>query len=147
MRRVSPFRPRLDADWVLVLVLFAAAAALRVWGVANALPYVQHADEPKVVDAAVHMVKTGDLNPHWFLYPSLLMYLQAGLTQLNLLWGLGRGFYSGPQSLPDGNHLLALAPDLYVWGRTASALIGAAAVAGTYALGRAVWGRAAGLGA
>ena len=130
---------------MLAAVLFLLAAGLRVWGVQWALPYVIHVDEPKIVDAGVRIVKSGDLNPHLFIWPSLVIYLQAAIYQLNLLWGTWRGIYSGPNALPDSNHILALAPDLYLWGRTFSALVGGAAVAGVYGLGRAIFGRGAGL--
>ncbi len=117
---------------------------MRVWGVRWSLPYVAHPDESLIVDAGVRIVKSGDLNPHFFQYPSLVIYLQAAIYKLNLLWGTWRGYYAGPQSLPSTNHIIALAPDLYLWGRTLSALVGAATVVGVYALGRAVFGRAAG---
>jgi hypothetical protein len=146
--RPTPFAARrlpLAPDWLFVGVRFLLAAGLRVWGVQWALPYVIHVDEPKIVDAGVRIVKSGDLNPHLFIWPSLVIYLQAAIYQLNLLWGTWRGIYSGPESLPDSNHILALAPDLYLWGRTFSALVGGAAVAGVYGLGRAIFGRGAGL--
>ncbi len=129
----------------MALALFLLAAALRVWGVHWSLPYVIHADESRIVDVGARIIKTGDLDPHWYVYPSLTMYLQAAVYKLNLIWGTWRGYYAGPQSIPDQNHILALAPELYLWGRTFNALIGAATVAGLYWLGRSIFGRAAGL--
>jgi len=123
------------------------AFAIRVWGVTWSLPYVGHVDEPKIVDSAVHIVKTGDFNPHLFIWPSLVIYIQALIEKLNLIWGTWRGTYSGPASLPDQNHIFALAPDLYLWGRTFSALVGAATVTGVYLLGRGRLGRPAALAA
>src|SRR5881397_704904 len=121
----SAFRIPHSADWIIAAILFLLAAGLRVWGVHWSLPYVIHADEPGIVDAAVRIVKSGNLNPHWFNYPSLVIYLQAAIDKLNLLWGTWRGYYAGPESLPDHNYLFALAPDLYQWGRTGAAVIGA----------------------
>jgi 4-amino-4-deoxy-L-arabinose transferase-like glycosyltransferase len=132
-------------DWAIALGLFVLAAALRVWGVHWSLPYVIHPDEHTIVNAGVHMVKTGDLNPHFFHYPALQMYIQAAVYKLNLMWGVWRGYYTGPESLPDRNFIFALAPGLYVWGRTVTALIGAVTVAGLYGAGRAMMGRGAGL--
>ncbi len=144
-RGLPPARPRLSRDALLLAGLFCGALALRAWGVQWSLPYVGHVDEPKIVDSAVHMVKTGDLNPHLFIWPSGVIYVQALIYQLNLLWGTWRGYYHGPDSLPDSNHIFAVAPDLYLWGRLFSATVGAAAVAGVYALGRRLVGRAAAL--
>src|SRR5207247_11395661 len=87
------------SDWAIAATLFLLAAGLRVWGVHWSLPYVIHADESLIVDRAVHIVKTGDLNPHWFVYPALVIYLQAAVDKLNLLWGTWRGTYVGPASL------------------------------------------------
>jgi 4-amino-4-deoxy-L-arabinose transferase-like glycosyltransferase len=137
--------PRTHPDLFIVAGIFAAAMLARAWGVQWSLPYVGHVDEPKIVDSGVQIVKTGDLNPHLFIWPSLVIYIQALIYKLNLLWGTWRGYYVGPQSLPDQNHIFALAPGLYLWGRTFSALVGAAAVAGCFALGRAMFGRAAGI--
>src|SRR5215210_4508724 len=120
--------PWLAPDWILLAALFAAAAALRLWGVSWSLPYVLHTDEPNIVDAGVRIVKSGNLNPQWFHYPALDIYLQAAIYKLNLIWGTWRGYYSGPESLPDHNYIFALAPDLYLWGRAATALIGAGVV-------------------
>ncbi len=132
-------------DWAIALAIFVLAAALRVWGVRWSLPYVIHPDEHAIVDSAVRMVKTGDLNPYFYQYPSLQIYIQALVYKVHLMWGMWRGYYTGPESLPDRNFIFALAPGLYVWGRTATALIGAATVAGVYGLGKAMMGRGAGL--
>jgi hypothetical protein len=144
-RSLVPRWRRPGPDLLLGGALFILALALRVWGVTWSLPYVGHVDEPKIVDSAVRIVKTGDFNPHLFIWPSLVIYAQALIYKVNLIWGMARGYYAGPESLPDSNHIFALAPQLYLWGRDFSALIGAAAVAGTYGLGRAMFGRAAGL--
>jgi len=45
-------------------------------------PFVYHADEPDVVGRAVKMLVTGDLNPHWFHYPTLLIYLHAAVFKI-----------------------------------------------------------------
>src|SRR3712207_984813 len=90
-------RPRISADWIILLALFAGAAILRVWGVQWSLPYVIHTDEPNIVDAGVRIVKSGNLNPQWFHYPALVIYIQAAVYKLNLLWGTWQGYYAGPE--------------------------------------------------
>ncbi len=65
---------------VLALVLaLLAAGALRISGVWFAYPLTIHPDERRVVETALGIKKTGDLNPHFFNYPSLPIYAQAGL--------------------------------------------------------------------
>lgn len=130
----------------LCFALFLAAFGLRVWGAQGSLPYVGHPDEPILVDAAARIVKSGDLNPHNFLYPSFYIYVEALVTKANVTWGTFRGYYSGAGSLPDESQLYALAPSVYVWIRVVSAAVGALAVALLYPVGKRLFkSRLAGL--
>ena len=65
-----------------LLVLMLAAFYLRLRGIWFGYPLPVHVDEPVIVDRALKMVFTGDLNPDFFRYPSLNIYIQAGLYQL-----------------------------------------------------------------
>jgi 4-amino-4-deoxy-L-arabinose transferase-like glycosyltransferase len=134
----TPWVPRrlLTPDFLLVSALFLFALALRAYGVRGSLPYVGHPDEPKLVDSAIHIVKSGDLNPHLYIWPSLYIYLEALVVKAQLVWGLLRGYYAGPQSLPDVTHIFTLAPGVYVWARTLTAVLGAATVCLLYVVGR-----------
>ncbi|HEY7699100.1 MAG TPA: glycosyltransferase family 39 protein [Vicinamibacteria bacterium] len=63
--------------WVSILLL---AAGLRLWSVDFGLDIERvRPDEEFVVGKAQQMVSTSDLNPHFFHYPSLLIYVNAGL--------------------------------------------------------------------
>src|SRR6476619_1216374 len=73
----------LTLDVLVVALLFLFALALRVYGVRGSLPYVGHPDEPKLIDSAIHIVKTGDLNPNLYIWPSLYIYLEALVTRLH----------------------------------------------------------------
>lgn len=66
--------------WALVLAL---AAGLRLWSIDFGLD-VERArpDEEFVVGKAQRMVETSDLNPHFFHYPSLLLYVDAALLRV-----------------------------------------------------------------
>jgi 4-amino-4-deoxy-L-arabinose transferase-like glycosyltransferase len=77
-----PARRRAEALWggpkVALAAILAAAAALRVVGVDYGHPFALFSpDEQSIVPRAWHMVHGGGLDPHWFDYPSLLMYLIA----------------------------------------------------------------------
>ena len=77
-----PPRRRAEALWGGPKVAFAAilgvAAALRVVGVTYAHPYALFSpDEQSIVPRAWHMAHGGGLDPHWFDYPTLLMYAIA----------------------------------------------------------------------
>lgn len=62
------------------LLAIAAACWIR-FSTINA-PFVYHDDEPRVVARAVRMAVTGDLNPHWFVYPTLMMYIHAAVFKV-----------------------------------------------------------------
>jgi 4-amino-4-deoxy-L-arabinose transferase-like glycosyltransferase len=66
--------PRLALAAVL-----AGAAALRIPGLENGLPYATllNPDEQSIVPRAWHMVHGGGLDPHWFDYPTFVLYLFA----------------------------------------------------------------------
>jgi 4-amino-4-deoxy-L-arabinose transferase-like glycosyltransferase len=71
-----------DAPWggprVALAAILVGAAALRLVGVGYGLPFpLLSPDEQSIVPRAWKMVHGGGLDPHWFDYPSLLMYLLA----------------------------------------------------------------------
>lgn len=108
-------RSRLGLGLALV-----AAALLRFWALSQGVPFSVQVDEPEVMVRAVGMMKTGDLNPHFFDYPSLYMYLQATVAVARFLVGAMQGEWSS----------LAQAPTeaFYLWGRALTALMGTATV-------------------
>jgi 4-amino-4-deoxy-L-arabinose transferase-like glycosyltransferase len=72
-------RSWLRSHAVLLAILLAALVA-RVWDVAAQLPVMHHPDEPGNTGLIESIVATGDLNPHFFNYPSLFIYLQAAVS-------------------------------------------------------------------
>lgn len=66
------------------LVLFA----LRSEQIQESLPYPRHVDERHLAQHAADMLETGDLNPHFFNYPSLPIYA----TAMGMSWGALRDF-------------------------------------------------------
>jgi 4-amino-4-deoxy-L-arabinose transferase-like glycosyltransferase len=116
---------RSDSRWggprTALLALLALAAALRGAGLTYGLPYgtLLNPDEQSIVPRAWAMVHGGGADPHWFDYPTLLMYLLAP-TQL---WQ------------PEPSFLAA---------RIVVAVLGVAGVAAAWWLGRAAYGNVAG---
>ncbi len=58
----------------LLLLILVLAFVLRFWGIWWGFPLFLHLDEQTVLSPAVTMTLTGDLNPHYFRYPSLYIY-------------------------------------------------------------------------
>jgi 4-amino-4-deoxy-L-arabinose transferase-like glycosyltransferase len=98
----------------------AAAALLRFWALSQGIGFNPGVDEPEVMERAVRMMKTGDLNPHFFDYPSLYMYVEAAVSTLRFLVGAMQGEWSALAQ--------AATDDFYLWGRGMTALVGTATV-------------------
>jgi hypothetical protein len=83
--------------WTLsVLIVLAVGTALRLWGIRYGLPWLFYFhDEPQVVLRALRF-GTGDLNPHFFIWPGILLLYLAFLA-FALLFGAGRvaGWWAG----------------------------------------------------
>jgi 4-amino-4-deoxy-L-arabinose transferase-like glycosyltransferase len=61
-----------------LVALLGLAAALRLVGIEYGLPFgLLNPDEQSIVPRAWRMVHGGGLDPHWFDYPTLVMYLLA----------------------------------------------------------------------
>src|SRR5437773_6430590 len=110
----------LGGPWAALAVILAGAAALRIVGIAYGRPFPLFSpDEESIVPRAWHMVHGGGLDPHWFDYPTLLMYLVApfqaweggpsylaarfvvlvlALGAVAASWWLGSRAYGGPAS-------------------------------------------------
>jgi Dolichyl-phosphate-mannose-protein mannosyltransferase len=120
--------------WPALAGVLIAAISLRLWGVAQGLPYVYNLDESDhFVPHAVAMFAHG-LNPHYFANPPALTYL------LHLAFAVWFGGGAGVR------HAYALHPqDVYVLARVATALLGTAAVWLLYLAGSRLFDRAVGL--
>lgn len=105
----------------------SAAALLRFWALSQGVPFSVQVDEPEVMVRAVTMMKTGDLNPRFFDYPSLFIYMEALVSVARFLAGAMRGEWSS----------LAQAPNeaFYLWGRALTAVMGTATVWVVYQVG------------
>ena len=123
--------------WAIVLSL---GALLRFWGIEFGLPFQYRPDEECLVQSALAF-QGGDLNPHFFIYPSLFMYLLG--IEVYLFRLLQRSFEIAPSFYDRDGVVLAT----YVLGRLTSACAGVLGIIGVYFLGRKVAGQRVGLGA
>src|ERR1700752_4858135 len=113
--------PRLGAGAYAALVgIVVAAALLRFWHIGAGLPFSVGPDEPQVIQRVVRMMKTGDLNPHFFDWPSLTFYLNLVVACIAFLAGAMRGVWNGLDQVG--------AQDLYLTGRQFTAFLGVATV-------------------
>ncbi len=111
------------ANWAQIAIggtlvgLTAVAFALRASGARFGLPdYVYHPDEPAIVERAAAMLRTGNLNPKWFDYPSGYLYVQLLTQILYVLVGATRGLI--------GQVPQFTLPQFYFAGRLTTAFLG-----------------------
>lgn len=107
---------------------------LRLWGNSFGLPVITHPDEPEVMEATTRMLRTGSLNPQWFLYPSLYMYLLLPFLGLRFIWLRGSHDWAGTGRIASLADAHPLEPVFYEVGRTLSGVMGAATVVLVYVL-------------
>jgi len=128
----------------LLLAILIVAVWIRVWGIRWGLPHPYHPDEGTILFHAMGF-GTGDLNPHWFRWPSLLMYVMFGVYGVYYVAGKIAGTFGAPVDLL--RHYLTDPTPFWLMGRALSAAAGTVTVWVTYRIGRRALGPAAGLAA
>src|SRR4029453_15231915 len=93
-------RPAGRLELGLLAAILLIALGLRAWALDFGLPYLYHPDEPNKIEIAQNIVKTGDLNPHYFKKPTLLIYANALLYLPYYAVGKARGDFSSPAEHP-----------------------------------------------
>lgn len=120
-------------DLGILTVILILALAVRLLGIYYGLPYVYYTDEALLVNHAVAF-STGDLNPHFFIYPSLYMYVLFVIYGLSYVIGWLTGVFT---STNDFARLFFSDVTLfYLPGRLIAALSGVMSVGMVYLLGR-----------
>jgi hypothetical protein len=139
---------------ILVLIL-AVGFLLRAIQTHLGLPYVYNFDDPQIAAHALGILKTGDLNPHFFAYGSFMIYLDTIVSAANYLRLAGLpvgqaesmiavdqvGMLNSIASPADGTpvwYWTISHPSFYLWDRYVTAIFGTLTIAVTYALSRRV---------
>jgi 4-amino-4-deoxy-L-arabinose transferase-like glycosyltransferase len=116
-----------------LLAVLSAAAILRFWALGHGIPYAVGVDEPEIVERAFMMMKSGALNPHFFDYPSLSIYLQFIVSIIRFIVGAITGAWTSLDH--------ATSDSFYLWGRALTATFGVATVMLVYNIGLRWGGR------
>lgn len=77
---------------ILLLLALAIGFWLRVPYISEGLPFFYNEDEAHHFNRTVNMVKSGDLNPHYFHKPSLHFYLRIPVVAVSFLWSVSQGY-------------------------------------------------------
>jgi hypothetical protein len=136
---------------VLAAAIVAYGAVVRLAGAGRGLPYLHEWDEWFQLPPVIRMLLDHTLNPGIFIYGSVYYYLLLPVVYAHYLYLHALGLM---KSLDDivlmhplipGYGWYVNMPSFYLWARAYTALFGAATVYLTYRLGRAAFGRGAGL--
>jgi hypothetical protein len=129
-------------SWIALAIILAAALVLRAAGLAYGLPYVFYPDEAVIVNHAVAF-GTGDLNPHFFNYPSLYMYCLFVMYGISYVIGAAAGVF---HSTDEFARLFFIDSTLfYLSGRVVALACGVGNVLLLYALGKRIYNEKVGL--
>ena len=114
---------------ITLLGVVALGFVLRCWSIGQGLPYTVGVDEPEIVRRVVAMMKSGDLNPHFFDYGGLIIYFHLAVASLRFAVGAlaGESGYTSLDRVWDGS--------FYLWARYATALIGTLLIYVVYRIG------------
>ena len=131
---------RINVSALLALVILIALL-LRVWGISADLPYSYHPDEPAPLGISLRMFKTGDLNPRFFHWPSLLFYLNFLAYIPYYLFGKLLGVFQTPNSIlavtqQAMGSAYAPMPTMVLLGRLLTVGFGIASVVMAYLIGK-----------
>ena len=137
-----------------VIVIVALAVGLRLWAIDFGFPEHVRPDEQYFVSITRRFDSHSTLDPDWYYYPSLYMYLNAAVWRGYTLLQFFRGRYEPPdarRSQPPTHgidRIRARAPDIeFLLGRCVTALFGVATVLLVYAIARRFYGRKAAVAA
>ncbi len=122
---------------VILGIALLGGLALRLSGADFCLPMEQcHPDEHWLLNPALKMLRSGDFNPHFFIYPTLFIYVLLAVFSLTFVVGVSAGLWGGVGGIKIAPFLLA--------GRIAAGLMGTATMAAIYAAGKRLFDRQSG---
>ncbi len=110
-----------------LLLVLAVAAALRFWALGHGIPHALSVDEPEIVERALRMMKAGTLNPHFFDYGQLLIYIQFLVSVVRFIAGSVTGAWDSLAHVTSDS--------FYLWGRAVTAAFGVATVLVVFRIG------------
>lgn len=132
-------------DNLFVLFLVISAFSLRFMRTGFGLPYLYLWDEPQTSSTALRMLKTGDYNPYFFNYGTLLIYLNLFVDKLYLLYR--SVFFEGillseiKIDMDTGWHWSISHPVFYYCNRILTSVLGTCTVIVTFYIGKLIFNR------
>src|SRR5262245_41134693 len=134
---------RLRTSGLLLAAILVVAFVVRVWGLTFGLPFVHARPDELLIVATVLGFFTTTLNPKFFDYPALYLYIVFGLFVLYYAWGRVLGWFTSAAHFAGGTH--GRWPMFYFIARGATAVFGTITVLWVYRVGKALFDQSIGL--
>ncbi|MCY3740939.1 MAG: glycosyltransferase family 39 protein [Candidatus Poribacteria bacterium] len=116
---------------------------LRLWAINFGLPFFSHIDEEHYLPRALRILRSQDLNPHYFRNPPLLTYLYSIVLFLYFVFGKLIGWFT---SMRDFVELyFSNMTSFFVIARTLNALFGVGICLVVYKVGKKLFDKITGL--
>ncbi len=138
----------------LLLSVILLGFILRYWYASAGLPYLYYWDEPQTASTALKMMKTGDLNPHFFNYGSMMIYSNLIVDILHYLSLMGHpptaeNYLTNMNEIKisadvfhwPGWHWTISHPSFYFWNRILTVFLGTGTVLIVYFIGKHTFNR------
>lgn len=97
-------RPALVIAAVLLVVVCGAALFVRIETAVECMPYLRGIDGPFISVPALNILQTSDLNPHFFNYPSLPIYLTSAAFAVGYLYAAAQGELANTEEIGSVNY-------------------------------------------
>lgn len=127
----------------LVVSLVVLAAVVRFWGLRFGLPHTECRPDESVIVSLAGQFWSGDLDPRFFRYPTLLMYATAMAFGPDYVAGRVLGRYPSVEAFREA--IIEEAPRFHLMARVLVALFGTATVVVVYRLASEAMGHDTGL--
>lgn len=139
-------KPKLEPTpkWerISIILILCVAFILRIWGNDFGDPGRYRPDEEYLVGGAMGIAK-GNLNPHFFIYPSLSLYILAFIYKIWEYGGILLGYFD--EAGFDNYQMQSEYFTAHLVGRYLSGIFGVLGVWATYRLGKMVFNPACGI--
>lgn len=135
--------------YICLATVILYAFLIRFLGVKFGLPYLHQWDEPQSASTALNMLKTGDLNPHFFNYGGFTIYSCLIIDSLHYWYLAGVGLLNGTSDImtkmDTGWHWTISHPSFYFWNRIFITAIGTASIILTFFITHESYGKSQGI--
>jgi 4-amino-4-deoxy-L-arabinose transferase-like glycosyltransferase len=123
--------------YILLFIVSTFAFYIRFMGIRFGFPLLTHPDEPQLILRGLEILKTDDLNPHFFNYPSFYIYLQSMVYFIVQKLCVLLKFHVATENIP--------LTTMVFWGRFFTVCLSVATILVTYKVGAKLFNSKVGL--